>query len=312
MIAKALNDGGASKVYILGRRKDKLDSVAKENKGLIPVQCDITSKESLQSAVDYIAQDAGHINLLVANSGILGPAAIVVPRQSAKEVRKALFEDVSMEDFTNVFHVNTTGNYFTILAFLELLDAGNQAALKGGYGKPLKEGSDVPSIQSQVIVTTSVGAYLRDAWVPPAYAGSKAAAMHLVKHGSTVFAGLGIRVNGLAPGCEFPSSDLTLSSFHSPRVEKNGMKTTFYLLTLDQTSPPRWQMASLLVEIREQRTSTTIISSPRDALVVRRRWAELYCILRAGLGRLTMGLCLSMMGVGWRLRLRLIEVGRRC
>ncbi|KAF1851481.1 short chain dehydrogenase/reductase family protein [Cucurbitaria berberidis CBS 394.84] len=204
MIAKALSNGGASKVYILGRRKEKLDSVAAECKGLVPVQCDITSKASLQFAVDYISQDTGHINLLVANSGIIGPMATILPGKSAKEVRKSMFDDVSMEDFTNTLHVNTTANYFSILAFLELLDAGNKAAIKGGFGLPLKEGSSVPSIQSQVIVTSSVGAFLRDFLVPPAYAGSKAALIHLVKQSSTVLAGLSIRVNALAPGW-FPS-----------------------------------------------------------------------------------------------------------
>ncbi|CAO2657947.1 Nn.00g072070.m01.CDS01 [Neocucurbitaria sp. VM-36] len=204
MIAKALSDGGASKVYILGRRKEKLDSVTAEHKGLIPIQCDITSKSSLQSAVDYITRDSGHINLLVANSGIAGPSATILPNQTAAEVRKNMFEDASMEDFTNTLNVNVTANYFSIMAFIELLDAGNKVALKGGYGKPLKEGSDVPSIQSQVVVTSSVGAFLRDCLVAPAYAASKAAVVHLVKQCSTVLAALGIRANALAPGF-FPS-----------------------------------------------------------------------------------------------------------
>lgn len=204
MIAKALANGGASKVYILGRRKELLESTAAQHSSLIPLQCDITSKESLQSAVDYITKDTGFVNLFVANSGIIGPFACFGPGLSIKDLRKSMFEDTSMEDFTNTFVINTTATYFSILAFLELLDAGNQAALKGGFGAPLKEGSDVPSIQSQVLVTSSVGAYLRDTTVPPAYSGSKVAIMHLVKHASTGLAGLGIRVNALTPGCESP------------------------------------------------------------------------------------------------------------
>ncbi|KAJ4366235.1 hypothetical protein N0V83_007871 [Neocucurbitaria cava] len=212
MIAKALSSAGASKVYILGRRKEKLSSAASQHANLIPVQCDITSKSSLQSAVDYITHDAGHINLFVANSGILGPFATILPTQTAAEVRKNMFEDASMEDFTNTFNLNVTANYFSIMAFIELLDKGNKVAVKGegkegqsgAYGKALKAGGNVPSIQSQVIITSSVGAYLRDCLCPPAYAGSKAAVVHLVKQSSTVLAGLGIRVNGLAPGF-FPS-----------------------------------------------------------------------------------------------------------
>ncbi|RYN97591.1 hypothetical protein AA0119_g7317 [Alternaria tenuissima] len=204
MIAKALVSAGASKVYILGRRKDKLELAAAQHESLIPLQCDITSKESLQAAVDTIAKDVGFINLLVANSGILGPTSSFVPGLGVQELRKNIFEDTAMEEFAQTFHVNTTATYFSMFAFLELLDAGNKNALDGGFGKPLGEGSKVPSIQSQVIITSSVGAFLREWQCAPAYAGSKAAITHMVKHASTGLAPHGIRINALAPGF-FPS-----------------------------------------------------------------------------------------------------------
>ncbi|KAH6852933.1 short-chain dehydrogenase [Alternaria rosae] len=204
MIAHSLASAGATKVYILGRRKDKLSAAASQHENIIPFQCDITSKASLQAAVDFITHDTGYVNLLVANSGIYGPPSSFVPGSSVQELRKFMFENTSMEDFTQTFHVNTTATYFTMLAFIELLDAGNKNAVAGGFGKPLKEGSKVPSIQSQVIVTSSVGAFLREWQCAPAYAGSKGAVMHLVKHASTGLAPHGIRVNALAPGF-FPS-----------------------------------------------------------------------------------------------------------
>jgi NAD(P)-dependent dehydrogenase (short-subunit alcohol dehydrogenase family) len=204
MIAKALLAGGATKVYILGRRQSALDTATTQNPGLTSIQCDITSKPSLQAAVDRITSEAGHINLLIANSGILGPHVSFVPGQSISELRKNMFDNVSMEDFNNTFLVNTTATYFTMLAFLELLDAGNKAAVRGGFGAPLKQGSDVPSIQSQVLVTSSVGAFMREWMCAPAYAGSKAAIVHLVKHASSGLAGHGIRVNALSPGCRLP------------------------------------------------------------------------------------------------------------
>ncbi|CAI9627006.1 unnamed protein product [Alternaria burnsii] len=204
MIAQALASAGASKVYILGRRKDKLELAAAQHESLIPLQCDITSKESLQAAVDIIAKDFGFINLLVANSGILGPTSSFVPGLGVQELRKNIFEDTAMEEFSQTFHVNTTATYFSMFAFLELLDAGNQNALAGGFGKPLREGSKVPSIQSQIIIISSVGAFLREWQCAPAYAGSKAAIIHMVKHASTGLAPHGIRINALAPGF-FPS-----------------------------------------------------------------------------------------------------------
>ncbi|KAK1977603.1 hypothetical protein LZ30DRAFT_731353 [Colletotrichum cereale] len=117
-----------------------------------------------------------------------------------RDLRTRMFDNSSMEEFTDVFHVNVTGAYFTLLAFLELLDAGNRNAIKGGFGTPLIAGTNVPSIQSQVIINSSVSAYSRDKQCPPAHIGSKSAIAHLTKHASTNLAKYEIRVNGLLPG----------------------------------------------------------------------------------------------------------------
>lgn len=101
-----------------------------------------------------------------------------------------------------------TGAYFTMLAFLELLDAGNENARKGGFGAPLTEGSSVPSVQSQVLFISSISAYSR-AWISaPSYSASKAAIEHLAKHASSNLARYSIRVNAMAPGCKQTSGVL--------------------------------------------------------------------------------------------------------
>ncbi|KAI1208936.1 NAD(P)-binding protein [Annulohypoxylon truncatum] len=204
MMAKALAGAGAKKVYLLGRRKAVVESSAAQHPSFTPIVCDITSKESLQSAVDFITNDAGYINLLVANSGIVGPLNSFNPDLTIQELRKNLFERMSMDQFTEALHVNVTATYFTMLAFLELLDAGNKNALKGGFGAPIEGGSNVPSIPSQVIITSSVSAYSRDRISAPAYSASKSAITHLAKHASTNLAKYEIRVNAMAPGL-FPS-----------------------------------------------------------------------------------------------------------
>jgi len=57
MIAKALEENGA-KVYIVGRRLEILEKVSKEAKhgNLIPLQCDVTSKDDLLKLVDHITK----------------------------------------------------------------------------------------------------------------------------------------------------------------------------------------------------------------------------------------------------------------
>ncbi|KAI0138602.1 short chain dehydrogenase [Hypoxylon sp. NC0597] len=204
VMTKALVGAGAKKVYILGRRREALESAAALHKNIVPVQCDVTDKAALQSAVDLVTKDVGYVNLLIANSGVLGPTKPWDNNLSISQLRKNLFEDVAIEDFTEAFHVNISGTFFSILAFLELLDAGNKQAVKGGWGAPTKKDSDAPSIQSQVIVTSSISAFSRSPISTPAYAFSKAALIHLTKHTSSSLTKYGIRVNAMAPGL-FPS-----------------------------------------------------------------------------------------------------------
>ena len=205
-MARALAYNGAAKVYILGRRLEVLETAALEHASIIPLQCDVTSKTGLQAAVNRITTEIGYVNLVVANSGIIGPAVRFSPTASLTETREMLFTNFNMEDMTETLHLNVTAAFFTMTAFLELLDAGNKNALKGGFGKPITEGGEVPSIQSQVIFTTSVSAFSRHWSSSPPYLTSKVAVMQVTKHASTQLARFGIRVNAIAPGCEFSAS----------------------------------------------------------------------------------------------------------
>ena len=203
-MARALAANGAKRVYILGRRLDVLKKAEQEHgQGIFtPIQCDVTSHDSLQSAVYQITAETGFVNLLVANSGAGGPHAVWNPSLPVSEVRANLFSQDLMEATTNTLDVNVTGAFYTLVAFLELLDAGNKNALKGGFGAPAHPGSDVPSVQSQLIVTSSIAAFSRMFMSSPAYAASKAAILHLTKQASSNMAPYGIRANALAPGRE--------------------------------------------------------------------------------------------------------------
>jgi NAD(P)-dependent dehydrogenase (short-subunit alcohol dehydrogenase family) len=100
------------------------------------------------------------------------------------------------EDFTKALHINCTGVYYTTIAFLDLLEAGNKK-------KNLNQ-------DSQVIVTSSVAGFSRYLAGSFAYSTSKAAVNHLTKMLATTFAqnGFHIRVNLIAPGL-YPSEMTT-------------------------------------------------------------------------------------------------------
>ncbi|GAP93166.1 putative short chain dehydrogenase reductase family protein [Rosellinia necatrix] len=222
--AKALAAAGARKVYILGRRASVLSAAAAaaaHTDVLVPVVCDVTSKASLQAAVDTIAAASGHVNLLVANAGISGPMAsygddddeVKGKGEGIAGLRRRLFEDVDEAAFTHTLRVNASAAFLTIGAFLALLDAGNRNAVgrRGGYGAAPDTTSSsgsgggsasgrFPHVQSQVVVTASIAAYSRESASPPAYVASKAAVVQLAQQAATNLAPYQIRVNTLAPG----------------------------------------------------------------------------------------------------------------
>lgn len=285
-MARALAVNGARKVYLLGRRLPVLEAAAASHPSvLIPLQCDVTSKPSLQAAVDHITSDTGFLNLVIANSGIIGPTTNRWdPSLSLAELRQKLFVETSMEEMTETFHVNVTGAYFTLLAFLELLDKGNEQAMCGGFGRPSVEGGTAPSVQSQVVVTSSISAFSRNAASTPGYAGSKAAVLHLVKHASSQMARFGIRANAMCPGCEYFLQG-------GEWVDANGWQC-FHL---------SWRRGSLARGGPRTKSRATRASSRRGTLGRMRRWLAVFCILPVVRERFAMDWRWSMMEAGWRL-----------
>ncbi|KAI1120246.1 hypothetical protein F5Y10DRAFT_290072 [Nemania abortiva] len=210
MIARALEHNGA-KVYILGRRKEILKTAAKQNAihgNIIPIVADVTDKATLDAAVAQIKEETGYINLLVNNAGTLGRRHNAVSRPSpfntlpsqfvhangddlstVDGIRDFLWKD-EVSDWDNTLRTNVSGVWFPSIAFLGLLNKGN-------------EKRNVVQT-SQIVTIGSVGAFIRILGTSFTYNPSKAAANHLAKMMATNFVQWGIRSNVIAPGV-FPS-----------------------------------------------------------------------------------------------------------
>jgi NADP-dependent 3-hydroxy acid dehydrogenase YdfG len=101
MIAQAYANNGA-RVYITSRREETLRASASKwgatlahPKGkIIPVQADITDKESIQGLVKEIGGKEGHVDVLVNNAGISeGTSNYEAGDKSAGELSKVMFEE---------------------------------------------------------------------------------------------------------------------------------------------------------------------------------------------------------------------------
>nr|POE48121.1 guanine nucleotide exchange factor lte1 [Quercus suber] len=202
IIAKTLEHNGA-KVYITGRRQEKLDEAVKQaaHGNIIPIAGSTTSREDLQRAVDIITKETGHIDLLINNAGqttfLAGPGVRPMPTGDVplSEYRDYFFNYRDSQDWLNTLNTNISGVFITSMAFLELLDAGNKRRAK-----------ELPT--SQIITIGSVGGLTRqtESFI---YNASKAGVHHLMMNLGSYFVKYDIRTNVIAPGW-FPS-DMSMS-----------------------------------------------------------------------------------------------------
>ncbi|KAF9049356.1 NAD(P)-binding protein [Hymenopellis radicata] len=241
IMATALENNGAT-VYIIGRRMHLLEKAATENNKfnkIIPVQGDLTDRDSLLSVVEIVRSKQGHIDLLVNNAGIAKnlyshplpspseneadrpptppqtevssppaspTASIHIP--SIKKFQSSLWDTGSPDDFAQVFATNVTAPYYTTVAFLDLLHQGNiRKQIQARTHGDTSDFSRPPYHSSQVLTVSSSGAFRLDAKVlSMSYTLSKSACNHLGKVMANLLVPWGIRSNIIAPGV-WPSGE---------------------------------------------------------------------------------------------------------
>ncbi|KAI6600007.1 hypothetical protein MCOR04_002307 [Pyricularia oryzae] len=217
MIAQALQSNGA-KVYITGRRKEALDNVVKEYSTgpgqIIALPGDITSKdECVRLAREVGEKEPKGIHLLVNNAGVARDdktkfsSAGEPDFTSADAVSEHLLKsDPAAWDET--FKTNVTAHYFMSAAFIPLLG---------------KARAETPGYSSQIVNVSSISGLMKGSSMgQPAYATSKAAAVHLTRVLSTLLIKTKIRVNQVAPGI-FPSE---MTAGKSDEKNKNRLESS--------------------------------------------------------------------------------------
>ncbi|GAM41181.1 hypothetical protein TCE0_041f14115 [Talaromyces pinophilus] len=193
MMAKALVENGAVKVYIAARRLEPLQAAAKEmGPQVVPIRCDVTDKDDLMQAVQTVKSQVGYLNLLICNSGTTGVGDSLLQRGKPPSPEEFFAKHwaFDVQDYLHPFGVNVAGVWYTSVAFLPLLDAGNK---KGNVSQ-----------SSQIIVISSTAGLSKRGEAGFAYGQSKAASIHLAKQLSTLLPQWGMRANCITPGF-FPS-----------------------------------------------------------------------------------------------------------
>ncbi|KIK58335.1 hypothetical protein GYMLUDRAFT_1006896 [Collybiopsis luxurians FD-317 M1] len=206
MIAQAFANNGA-KVYITSRRKSVLEnavntwgsSLAHPKGKLIPLECDITDKNSISNLVKEVkGRGETNVDVLVNNSGIsIDSSEVEKGDESAEKLSDELFSE-NMSNWEDVYRTNVIGHFFTTAAFIPLLAATYNLH---------------PGRTAAVINNSSISGITRTSQHHFKYNVSKAASIHL----TTLLAqelrrkAVNVRVNSVAPGI-FPSEMTTNES----------------------------------------------------------------------------------------------------
>ncbi|KIY67248.1 NAD(P)-binding protein [Cylindrobasidium torrendii FP15055 ss-10] len=204
MIATALASAGA-KVYIAAPWLDVLEKAASDASSipgpgcLVPMQMNVVKEEDIEAAALTVAQNDRMLNILVNNAGVNGPIHDIESFLAGKMASENVFELEKMDDWVDIFKLNTIAPFFLVKAFTDLLCVG--AAHTGGTSSVL----NVSSCSALTQYTPKATSF--------AYGPSKTAACRVTTALAAHFAARGdpIRVNAIMPGV-FPTAMLERAS----------------------------------------------------------------------------------------------------
>jgi len=173
--ARTLAGAGAA-VVLASRRLDKLKTLRAEIEGqggdAHVVELDVTDHDSIKSAVAHAETEVGSIDILVNNSGVSTTQRI---------------QDVSPDDFDQVFDTNVKGAFFVAQEVGKRMLARAKGAAPGTY-----TGGRIINIASM--------AGLRVLPQISVYCMSKAAVVQMTKAMALEWGRFGINVNAICPG----------------------------------------------------------------------------------------------------------------
>jgi len=129
-IAEAFLEEGA-KVALCARSVPELDALAEawnqKTSRALPLECDVSSRASVEAAMEELEKSWGKLHIVVNNAGISG--------------RTPIDEDDGGELWQRILDINLTGSYTVSHAALDLMSSGggriiNMSSVLGRFGVP--------------------------------------------------------------------------------------------------------------------------------------------------------------------------------
>ncbi|WP_059105894.1 SDR family NAD(P)-dependent oxidoreductase [Shouchella shacheensis] len=191
--AKRLASEGAT-VILVGRTKQKLESVAEAIPGAHVIPADVTVKADVARLADYVANTFGTLDVLINGAG---------------GSKSSFIMDTSEEDWDAMQNVNLKSVFLV-------------SQLLGGVMKKQAEGEQEKRKRS-IVNITSLSGHQAGAHIPH-YSSAKAGAINFTKALALELAPHGIRVNSVSPG--FIDTPLTEGSLQNEKFAKTIERNT--------------------------------------------------------------------------------------
>jgi len=188
-MAKALASQGAN-IAALARRKDKIDEVAamlEKEFGVkaIGVQCDITSTENVDAAIEEVMKVFGRIDILINNAG----TGAVAPA-----------EEITDEQFHNEMDIDLFGT------FRVSRSVAKKAMIPAQYGRIINISSMYGLVGNKIAGSAP-------------YHAAKGGVVNLTRALAAEWGAKGITVNAICPGYFY--TDLTTETLNSEFFQAN-------------------------------------------------------------------------------------------
>ncbi len=185
---RLLNEG--ARVALLDVDGASVEKLAAQHEGAIAVKADVTSEMSIEEAIESVTEAFDGLDILVNNAGI---------------VRFSNFEDLSVEEWDEVFRVNSTGPFIVSKAAAPLL--AKTAAKRGKDATSTIV--NITSVEAHIVISSSGHPQIH-------YNASKGALTQLTRALAIECASNNIRVNAVAPG--FINTPFTKTALANPKV----------------------------------------------------------------------------------------------
>jgi gluconate 5-dehydrogenase len=188
-MAKALASQGCN-IAALARRKDKIDAVAAEIEKefgvkAVGIQCDITSTEMVDAAIDETLKVFGRIDILINNAG----TGAVAPA-----------EDITDEQFNDEMNIDLFGTFRVARA------VAKKAMIPSKYGRIINISSMYGLVGNKICGSSP-------------YHAAKGGVVNLTRALAAEWGVKGITVNAICPGYFY--TDLTVDTLNSDFFQAN-------------------------------------------------------------------------------------------